>query len=285
MDDLVTPKQVARAIGVSESTLKRWCDQGILPSIRTAGGHRRLEVQEVIAYLRHSGREIQRPDMLGLPSNTGKGARVISRTQTLLVHALIEGDEVQCRRLVFDLYLQDRSIREICDDVLSPTLYQIGKLWGCGDIAIYQERRCCEITQRILFELQRTLRQATESAPIAIGGTLVKDPYQIATMMAGLILKELGWNAESLGSGLPVETVIKAVVDIKPKLVWLSVSCIDDTEYFIYTCNQLHNIAAEHRTALVLGGCALGESLRKQLSYTVYCDNFKDLANFASSLT
>ena len=104
-------------------------------------------------------------------------------------------------------------------------------------------------------------------------------------MMAGLILKELGWNAESLGSGLPVETVIKAVVDIQPKLVWLSVSCIDDTEYFIYTCNQLHNIAAEHRTALVLGGCALGESLRKQLSYTVYCDNFKDLANFASSLT
>jgi len=104
-------------------------------------------------------------------------------------------------------------------------------------------------------------------------------------MMTGLMLKELGWNAESLGSGLPVETVIKAVVDIQPKLVWLSVSCIDDTEHFIYSCNQLHKIAAENRTAFVLGGCAFGESLRKQLSYTVYCDNFKDLANFASSLT
>jgi excisionase family DNA binding protein len=39
---LVTPKQVAQAINVSESSLKRWCDQGLLTAIRTAGGHRRL---------------------------------------------------------------------------------------------------------------------------------------------------------------------------------------------------------------------------------------------------
>jgi predicted site-specific integrase-resolvase len=29
---LLTPKQVARAIGVSESSLKRWCDKGVLPT-------------------------------------------------------------------------------------------------------------------------------------------------------------------------------------------------------------------------------------------------------------
>ena len=38
MNELVSPKQVAHAMGVSESSLKRWCDQGLIPTVRTAAG-------------------------------------------------------------------------------------------------------------------------------------------------------------------------------------------------------------------------------------------------------
>ena len=48
MKKLISPKQVARAIGVSESTLKRWCDRGLIPMTKTAGGHRRMEVEAVV---------------------------------------------------------------------------------------------------------------------------------------------------------------------------------------------------------------------------------------------
>ena len=78
---LVTPKQVAQAIDVSESSLKRWCDRGLLTTVRTAGGHRRLALDDVFQFLRQSGQQLVRPELLGLPSNTGQAATVIDRAR------------------------------------------------------------------------------------------------------------------------------------------------------------------------------------------------------------
>lgn len=67
---VLSPKQVARAIGVSEASLKRWCDKGKLTLTKTAGGHRRLHVSSVLRFLKDSGRELVRPEILGLPPST-----------------------------------------------------------------------------------------------------------------------------------------------------------------------------------------------------------------------
>ena len=65
--DLVSPKQVARAIGVSESSLKRWCDQGLIKTVRTAGGHRKMDIAEVLRYVREQDHKLVSPEILGLP--------------------------------------------------------------------------------------------------------------------------------------------------------------------------------------------------------------------------
>ena len=52
MRDLLTPKQVARAIDVSESSIKRWCDKGVIPTQYTAGGHRRITMADTLEFLR-----------------------------------------------------------------------------------------------------------------------------------------------------------------------------------------------------------------------------------------
>ena len=44
---LVSLQTAASAVGVSSSTLRRWADDGRLPSVRTAGGHRRFPLAGV----------------------------------------------------------------------------------------------------------------------------------------------------------------------------------------------------------------------------------------------
>jgi excisionase family DNA binding protein len=44
---LMTPQEVAAALGISERTMRRWAETGRLGCIRTVGGHRRYFRQQV----------------------------------------------------------------------------------------------------------------------------------------------------------------------------------------------------------------------------------------------
>src|SRR5260221_14719652 len=102
LNERVSPKQVARAIGVSESTLKRWCDQGLIPTVRTIGGHRRLLVGAVIRFLQKSQRVLVAPQLLGLPPTSGKSDRILDRAPERLCECLLAADEALGRHVIFD---------------------------------------------------------------------------------------------------------------------------------------------------------------------------------------
>lgn len=169
---------MAQFINVSESSLKSWCDQGLLTAVRTAGGHRRLALDDLFQFLRQSGQQLVLPELLGLPSNTGQTAVVVvsERAREQVRDALIAGDEDHCRRIVFDLYLAGQSACEICDHVLALAIHDSGDRWECGQVSIYRERRDCEIGFKILHELRMVVRTPQRVAPVAVGGTLSCDP-------------------------------------------------------------------------------------------------------------
>ena len=87
MRELLTPKQVARAIQVSESSVKRWCDKGVIPTQYTAGGHRRIPISDLLVFLRSSKHQLIRPEVLGLPAMTGQSDRIIGRAAAQLTEA------------------------------------------------------------------------------------------------------------------------------------------------------------------------------------------------------
>ena len=147
----------------------------------------------------------------------------------------------------------------------------------------YQERRGCDICIRLVNELRRELPVLPGSAPIALGGTPSGDPYQLPTALVELSLRESGWNATSLGSNLPTESFLRAIEDYHPKLVWLSVSSIQDPEQFVHEERRLADALGEN-VALLVGGRALTDELRPRLRYTAHCDGLRNLMDFAFML-
>ncbi|MCA9030139.1 MAG: helix-turn-helix domain-containing protein [Planctomycetaceae bacterium] len=283
MQDLISPKQVAQAIGVSESSLKRWCDRGILPSVKTAGGHRRIPVSAVLAYVRETGQTLAEPELLGLSRATTGVTRTLDVKRERLIEALLAGDETVASQTVLNLYLAKYPLSTICDDVLAPVFAEIGERWGCGDVAVYQERRACEICQRLLHEVRRALPEPKVDAPFAIGGTLDGDPYTLATAMVELVLRDKGWRACSLGNMLPFQTLRMALCESPAKLFWLSVTSIRDEETFLSEFARISEMAEQRGVAVVVGGKALTESIRRRMRYSCYCDTFGHLETFAKS--
>lgn len=281
MKDSVTPKQVARAIGVSEASLKRWCDKGLLPVTRTAGGHRRLPISGVIQFLRSGGHTLVRPEILDLPPLTGAGGTSLRRAQSEFRAALETGDEQQARRLAMNLYLGGHSICEICDQVIAHAFHEIGDRWQHGSVEVYQERRGCEICMRVLFELTSGVKPPREGGPLAAGATLEGDPYYLPVTMIEAALREEGWRAESFGIGHPASTLVALLRDRKPKMLCISVSSFADLSTLSAQVRTIYETATQTQTAVVVGGRALTDEVRRELHFSAYCDSMRHLSAFA----
>ncbi len=273
----LSPKNAALAIGVSESSLKRWCDQGLIDAQRTPGGHRRVSLESLVTFLRSSGRTIEDPAALGLPSDVDQWTGVTDSTLSEFVAGVLAGDEEKCRAIAMGLFLSGTSIVDICDKVIAPAMHRVGDLWECGEAAIYQERRSCAMCERVLTELRLISLSPSADAPKASGGTLSGDPYTLPTTMVELTLRERGWNATSLGASLPAETLCAAIADLKPKLFWLSASHIADRGAFLSAWRQVEATAQAQSAMLVVGGLALDAVLRRQMRYTAFCDTLAHL--------
>lgn len=47
-DELLTPQRAAARLGITADTIRRWANDGVLPSVRTRpGGHRRFRSADV----------------------------------------------------------------------------------------------------------------------------------------------------------------------------------------------------------------------------------------------
>lgn len=53
MNKWISTKEAMKVLGVGSTTIKRWADDGTLPSTRTAGGHRRFRREAIDRFLRH----------------------------------------------------------------------------------------------------------------------------------------------------------------------------------------------------------------------------------------
>lgn len=282
--ETLTPNQVARAIGVSDASLKRWCDRGVIPSVRTAGGHRRISVNAVFSFLRETGRTLVRPEILGLSATGCAGKTVINRSVEQATDALARGDETRFERVVLDLFAAGQKIREIGDRTIAPAFCRIGEMWKTGQAEVYQERRACEICVRALHRLGCAMPPVSEDSPLAIGGTPSFDPYGIATVLVELTLRELGWRAESLGCGLPGATLHAAIENLRPRLMWLSISSVPDGDAFLAEYQPVFDAAIGRGTAVVVGGRRLDAGLRSRMQYSAFCDNLAHIETFARAL-
>ncbi len=283
--ELVSPKDVAQALAVSESSVKRWCDRGTLSMMRTAGGHRRLSVGSVLQFVRGGGHGLSDPSKLGLPADTCANQTSLSDASHRLCHALLDGNQEATRACLFGLYLAGHRLSVIGDHVIAPAMHEIGQQWDCGDVQVYEERRSCETLLNSLRELRSVLPPMPDSAPLAFGCTPFGDPYAIAVATAELSLRENGWDATSLGSSIPVVSLISILESRRPRMIWLSVSYLEDVDRFVTDCAELFEAASAHGTALAVGGQALGVEIRRRMKYSAFCDTFQHLEQFAGTIS
>ncbi len=283
MHQLLSPKQVAEAIGASESSLKRWCDLGLIKTVKTAGRHRRIPVQEALRFAREHNHAVVEPRILSMPASDDRKARRVGGCAERLTEALLADNDVAAHAIVFDLFLAGQPLSLIFDEVIAVAFRAIGEQWACHEVEIYQERCSCQIMMRVLHEL-RSKQVPPERELAAFGATIEGDQYSLPVTMSELVLRSVGWDARLLGTSIPIDSMTKAIQRHEPRLFWLSVSFIPDESEFVGGFNQLSEAAAKTHTAIVVGGRALTAEIRTKLRYSAFCDTMRHLEEFGKTL-
>ncbi len=248
---LLSPSELARAIGVSESSLKRWVDAGKIRAIKTEGGHRRIPVSEAIRFIRERRQPVLRPDLLGLPEGTGMDVEASGDAAGFL-HDLEHGDGRQARARMLTRYLEGESIASLCDGPIRAALERIGELWKHSDAGVFVEHRATDICIQLLGQLRATVESAP-GAPVALGATPSGDTHLLPSLMVATVLAAEGYDVVNLGADTPVTALDAALAQHTPLLVWISVTMPPAQD----VANALARLIARERTAgraVIVGG-------------------------------
>ncbi len=255
MTQLLSPRELAAAIGVSESTLKRWADDGLINATRTAGGHRRIPLPEAIRFVRATRARVINPSILQIGDLPGPEeiADDSGRDRVEQVHrALEEGAEVRLRGLMTSFFLDGMPMSELCDGMLTPAMHRIGELWRSRKDGVFVEHRATDLCIHLLNHL-RSLIEVPEDAPVAGGGGPSGDPYLLASLMAATCLADAGIRAVNLGADTPAEAIEHALDAHGSRLAWMSLSAPVATPLMQEILELARRL--ERRNAfLVLGG-------------------------------
>jgi methanogenic corrinoid protein MtbC1 len=99
-----------------------------------------------------------------------------------------------------------------------------------------------------------------------------------------MVLLDAGWQAINLGPNTPLPSLTKAMKELRPRMVWLSVTFLRNDAEFLRTYRDFYRAAEQQGVAVAVGGQALVSSVRSSMNYTTYGDGMSHLAAFARTL-
>jgi len=283
MADSLTTKAVAKFLRVSEATVKRWADSGLLQSDKTVGGHRRFSLSAV-AHLR---RDLGIGPQADAPSRrrAQKGGKVNLPSTTQVAETLLRGDEKEAGALLVEAYLNGATLTTLFDQTITEAMHQIGDLWFAGRITVADEH----LATRVVFSALQTLSgvmmpvQPTGFKAICCG--IEGDLHELPVQLARIILESEGWEAQSLGPNTPLFALSEMVGRQRPQLVCISARSILDLDRATAEYNQLRKITGKFGVSVVTGGEGFRDPVsRQRFRSEFYAENFTGLLKFVRTL-
>ncbi len=277
-------QQLALALGMSMSTIKRLVDAGEIRAARTSGRHRLIPVDEAIRFARSRNLRVDHLETAFPPQPTGsKPSIAISTWVADLADALGQGAEREARRIVLEAS-RGTPADELADELIAPAMRIVGDGWECGRIGVHQEHQATRILEQLLLSLIAVERErngpAAATTPLALGAATEDDPYTLAGLLCELLLLQRRWSVTNFGANLPLPALAHAVEQRRPRLVWISINHLEDEGRFRREYQAVFEAAKRAGAAVALGGHALTPELRTRLEAACLCERMGHLAEF-----
>ena len=139
--------------------------------------------------------------------------------------AVLAGDRRAALAVVDDAVRADVGVRALYLEVFQPVMREIGRLWQENRITVADEHLATAITQAAMARLYDQLFVGGAApGPLLVAACADQERHELGLRMICDVLEMEGWDTVFLGASVPVEDLVRMVLDRRPQVVALSAS-------------------------------------------------------------
>lgn len=261
--------ELSRRTGVAPDTLRAWERRyGLLRPERSEGGFRlyqrgdeqRVQAMKALIDSGVSAAESARlaaggVSEVGQPTTAGEAP--LESGPSRLREALERFDEATAHEIL-DAALTRLTVDGVADQVVLPTMREIGKRWENGEISVAQEHFATGLLRERILALGRNWGAGV--GPRALLACPPGELHDLGLVAFGVVLRNRGWRITYLGPNTPIETIARTAVDLRPAAIVLAAL---DAERFEAAADQIAALARE--APVLIGGEGVSAELARRL--------------------
>jgi methanogenic corrinoid protein MtbC1 len=289
---LLSSRQTAILLDTHESSVKRWCNAGELPHSTTDGGHRRIALNDVVAFAARQdiGRDLVSVSEWAEVVIDGvlllRRGRVSASLRQVVCDWLLDASSSRVSALFRIARSFEVPLSKLYDGLIADVLQSVGDSWAQGAFAVGEEHRVSESLLDVLYGIQASLDvQLSPRAPRVILGTIEGEEHVSGAMMIRTLLSETGHSVCYLGRNVPSEDFLLFQQKHNAPLVCLSATLSRTPEEVIRAVNQILSLPESRtpfRIAVGGSGAAAARSQGTQLTRPDRVRFFDSASDFIS---
>ena len=268
---LLTTREVARVIGVHESTVKRWCNDGHLDFEKTSGGHRRIRLNALLDCterldIPHPLRFLNSEAVPAWEAFQAIQKKASYQLAAQMVLGWYRVNSLQkSYRFIEYLITQGIPLAALLDNIFGKILLTLGTEWQEGQISIGDEHLIYHGIRNTLELLDSKEAVVSSGAKVALVGCINGSRHEAGSLMVRSVLREHGWEVLYLGAAVPHEEFAYMQLKKHASLVCISVPLphtLPDIKSLVRQLSAHYNPESPYR--LVFGGGGISEKVTNE---------------------
>lgn len=260
MNVILSSKQVAEILGVNESSVKRWADNGMLTCSKTPGGHRKFLKKDILFFGTKYSYNVNTALLNISAEKEIRNYPDIESIKSVLFKKLFISSEDELLDYLNSLILSGLSIVDLYDSVISKTMQKIGEQWMRKELSIEQEHIATNKILKTLIRLHSKVTPKTANGLTAICCSLENEYHELPVLSVNNVLAYFGWKVIYLGVNTPVESLKSGIMEFKPDVVCVSSTIMRDKKKFSNDIKKIYKTTIRENSKLIVGGSAINVS-------------------------
>ncbi len=256
----ISTRDLAALLGVTETTIKRWADDGAIRCTKTLGGHRKFLLKDVVAFAEENDYTLpgilppegprREAEQLEFNLQTGNYPKIAD----LVREKALDGNTEALVSLFLHFTKHHLGIPLIADEIFRPAMCRMGEMWKRGELDVSREHIASNAILQSIVRVAPELHCKPPNGKSAVVACTEGDLHEIGLRLLASAFETDGWQVRYIGPNTPFDTLRSFVKTEETDLLMLSATMHTRKDWLVREMQSLGKICASRRIIFVCGG-------------------------------